>query len=177
MKKLYSIAICPPIYIIEQIRDMKNLLATKIKWYHSKNAAAHITFHNLLLDENELVILESFINNFCRTIYPFALSFTGFGSFPNGAFFLSPDEISSQILVEVMKKFLNDISLNVKQDSIVPHISIGRNLNPDQLAIAKELFSDQKVDINFLCEGLSIRRFNEQIKQYEIYKHFAFTKD
>lgn len=177
MKKLYSVAICPPNDQTELVRNMKNLLATKIKWYHSKNAAAHITFHNFLLNEYELTRLESFMVDFCRNIQSLSLSFNSFDSFSNGAFFLSPDETSSQKLVDVMQKFLNDIPFKVNQGSIVPHISIGRNLNPVQLAAAKELFSTQKIDIKFICDRLTIRKFNDQSRQYDIYKHFSFSED
>jgi hypothetical protein len=43
MEKQYAIAFHPYEEIIEKVKEIKMDLATKIGWYNSKNALAHIT--------------------------------------------------------------------------------------------------------------------------------------
>ncbi len=175
MEELYSIAICPPDYVSQQVRTMKKLLATKIKWYNSVNSDAHITFNNFHANNNKIFLIEKMLCHFTTTLIPFTLSFDNFGFFANGAFFLSPDKTSQQTLINVMKKCHSQMPFPMKYKSINPHMSIARKLNSNQLALAGELFSPMKISINFLCERITLRKFNEQIKQYEAYKHFPFN--
>ncbi|WP_348811050.1 hypothetical protein [Flavobacterium maritimum] len=43
MEKQYSLAIYPPEAVIVLIKSMKEQLATKVGWFHSKNSVGHIT--------------------------------------------------------------------------------------------------------------------------------------
>ncbi len=48
MEKLYSIVICPPAEEIQEVKRMKELLASKIKWYNSKNLEVSFYGKNLI---------------------------------------------------------------------------------------------------------------------------------
>jgi hypothetical protein len=174
MKGLYSVAICPPDEVVEQIRHYKNLLAEKIKWYNSRNAAAHITFNVFMCEENELIKWENFVASFCKEVSQFQLTFTKTDFFTNGAFFLSPDQDSRETLIELMKSFHSSAVLKPDATSIEPQISIARKLTSEKIEIATQLFAEQNIFVSFRSEGLAIRKFNEVTKQYQIYKRFSF---
>lgn len=54
-----------------------------------------------------------------------------------------------------------------------PHISIRRQLSTAQLQIGYNLFLE--VHLEFLCNGITIRKFNPEHKQYGLVETIPFT--
>jgi 2'-5' RNA ligase len=167
----YAVAISPPDTIIEQVRQLKEKLRSVIGWYKSVNALAHITFNVFQADDLMLSRWETYIAVFAAQQVPVSLQFSHTDSFPNGAFFLAPDETSALILNRMMKAFHLQAPLPAMQ-SLIPHISIGRQLTPEYLSVARHLI--READIRFVCDNLVLRRFNKSRMQYDIYKRFPF---
>jgi len=92
------------------------------------------------------------------------------------AFCLFPDESSKKVLIPIMKQFQKGKPFQPEGKSVDPHMSIARQLTPEQINVAVELFSNRSFDIKFICDNLAIRKFNPGIKQYEFYKRFDFGK-
>ena len=172
MKEQYSVAICPPADIIIVIDGMKDSLAAKIGWYHSRNSKGHITFNVFEADESEMPAIKGFLARFCRNLVAASLSFNQTGSYPNGAFYLSPDEASKDRIAKVMEQFHCSFPLQKVKKSCDPHLSIARRLKGEKLLAAAGMFSG-KQDISFLWDRLSLRKFNG--KQYFIESEFLFS--
>lgn len=99
MEKTYSIAIIPPEPVIELIKSMKEQLAKEIGSFHGKNSVGHITICEFKANEATLEIVKNRLIKLCDGLEPVEVGLTGFNSFPNGAFFMEPDEISKKKLI------------------------------------------------------------------------------
>lgn len=167
----YSVVISPPDPVIEEVRQMKQRLRSAIGWYSSVHALAHITFNVFDAGDDDLARWEAYVAGFAAQQSPLAVRLDHTGTFSNGAFFLAPDDLSDLLLIQVMKVFHQQAPFPA-QESVTPHMSIGRRLTAEQLPVARALI--RETDIRFVCDNLVLRRFNETRKQYDIYKPFPF---
>ena len=171
----YSIVFHPSETVIKAVNELKEQLSSKIGWFPSKNSLAHITIcefdYELATYEN----IKSGITTFCRYQNPFDVTFNAFENFKNGAFFIAPDTESKTKMAEIMKEIPKQIQLPVNHKSSEPHISIGRQLSAEQLKEAYNLF--QKINLNFTCEGITIRVFNTERKQYDVLETIPFLSE
>ena len=67
---------------------------------------------------------------------------------------------------------LSAVSISLAINGAAAHISIGRKLHPEDIEIAQDLF--EEVSLNFLCEKIAIRKFNDEKGQYEVIYEFCF---
>lgn len=167
----YSVVVSPPDNIIEQVRQLKQQLQSVIGWYGSVNAWAHITFNVFQADAVMLQRWEKYTARFAAQQVSSPLLFDHTDAFPKGAFFLAPDEVSELLLLRMMKDFHQQAPLSATK-SMAPHMSIGRRLGAGQLSEARALI--REVTIRFVCTDMVLRRFNENRRQYDIYKRFPF---
>jgi 2'-5' RNA ligase len=168
----YSIAIHPSPELIARIKDMKEQLATEVGWFHSKNAIAHITICEFEADAKELEKVKKQITRISDTVTPVMVNLNSFGAFPNGAFFIAPDETSKVALQPIMRQFHDALVVKTFHHSDVPHISIARRLSPAALKKAEELFS--AIEASFLCDGIVLRMLDMQLKQFRVVDSFEF---
>lgn len=70
-----------------------------------------------------------------------------------------------------MKKVQKTITLKSDHISSDPHISIGRGIEKFEQALNILNFP---LNIHFVVDAITIRKFNPEIKQYEIYKTIPF---
>ena len=169
----YSVIFHPSDTVIETVRESKEQLSTKIGWYPSKNSLAHVTICEFDCDTTTYETIKSRITAYCHYQKCFSVIFNAFGNYPNGAFFIAPDTESKAKMVTIMKEIPKQIQFHVNHKSSEPHISIGRQLSKEQLQIAYSLF--QKVHLEFLCNGITIRKFNPERKQYDIVETIPFN--
>ncbi|OXB19580.1 2'-5' RNA ligase [Flavobacterium tructae] len=172
MEKKYSVVIHPSPEIIEDIKTMKEHLATKIGWFNSKNSVAHITICEFTTDDSQLDKFKQKLFNICDTFTPFQVHLDGFGSYESGAFFIAPNEESKKSLQPVMKKTQKALLLSNLKKSSDPHISIGRKLTPENLKVASQLFTTIAMD--FSCEEIILRELDPVKKQFFVIDTFPF---
>ncbi|MCL9807024.1 2'-5' RNA ligase family protein [Flavobacterium amniphilum] len=151
---------------------MKEQLAAVIGWYNSKNSLAHITLNEFETDARELDNIRKHLMAICRYLHPEPTRFNRFDTFPNGAFFLAPDESCKEQLKAIMKEFHQGFKYKTEIKSSEPHISIGRRLKPEQITKAYALFNTPA--LSFLCDRIALRRFNPERKQFDIVEEFIF---
>lgn len=173
-KNLYSIAICLPNAADAYVREMKEHLYREAGWYASKNSHAHITINVFEADEKLIVNIENQLRAICAGMQAENIHINATGYYDVGAFYLSPDETSVKYLKQLMHGIHRQIKIADQKTSNDPHISIGRQLKPEQMQTAKRLFARRPIDLNFLCDRVCIRKFDAQIKQYRIHKEFLF---
>lgn len=172
MQNQYSIAIYPPLPIIEEVEGIKNELAAIIGWFNSKNSKGHITIGNFYADIKEVSKIKSALTTQCSSEPGLKLNFNHFESYPNGTFCILPDAGCRDSLKDLMKRIQQCITIKGSYKSTNPHITIGRKLDEDKLAIASKLFT--KVGMNFYCDRIVLRMLDDKIKQYVVVDEFIF---
>ena len=171
----YSVVFHPSEAVIEGVKELKEQLSTKIGWFPSKNSLAHVTICEFEYEIATYENIKSKIANYCRYQNPFEVTFNAFGNYTNGAFFIAPDSDSKAKMIHIMKEIPKQIQFPVSHKSSEPHISIGRQLSKEQLIEAYNLF--QKIYLNFTCEGITIRIFNPERKQYDVLETIPFLSE
>jgi len=175
MENQYSVAIYPSESVIALVKSMKLGLAKEVGWFHSKNSVGHITICEFKANDAEIEIIKNQLSSVCNTLKPVDVCLNEFGSYPNGAFFISPDKDSKNSLKPLMKKVQESLHNLNMQKSDDPHLSIARRLSPEKLEKAKSMFI--LIDVHFLCNSIVLRKFDENIKQFFVTDEFKFNNN
>lgn len=174
----YSLAIMPPPPIHEDIRGFKQLFRDATgKSYGSANADGHISLDGFDAAEADYPLILAEYIKLVSPLTPFQLNFSGFSDFDRAnfsAFYIKPTEESSnairertQVIMKAFdKKFKKQYMQKWADESKNPHMSIGRRLTREWIALAYSLFTDYEA--GFLCESFAIRKYNEKRRQYEV---------
>ena len=167
----YSVVFMPDLQTIETVKQLKLLLADKIGWFNSKNSLAHFTIFEFFEDENQEDKFCLQLDRIASEISSFNMQCDAFDWFDNGAFYIKPNAISSTKMTELMKQVLKE-STPIKKTitNTNPHLSIARRLSPEKLQTAQQLFTT--IDLEFAVTNLTLRKFDEKLKQFIIYKEF-----
>ena len=94
MQSRYSIVISPSENNIADVKAMKEALAREIGWYHSKNSLAHITINEFMASDSEIELIKKQLSRICEGLKPVAVCLNSLDTYPNGAFFIAPNEVS-----------------------------------------------------------------------------------
>ena len=175
MEKKYSIAFHPSETIIVLVKAMKEKLFEQVDWFNSKNSVAHITICEFIATDAAIEIIKNKLNLLCDTLEPFEVYLNGFDSYSNGAFVITPNEDSKTKLKVIMKKVTQSLRSLKMEKSSNPHISIARKLKPENLEIAKHLFTT--INTSFLCDTIILRKFDPTIGQFFITNTFIFNNN
>ena len=171
---LYSLVIFPNSEQSELVKSYKQLLKDHIGWFGSANAKAHIT---VIQFDNEFMLnlyLEQ-IRAFCKTVIAQNVTLNAWNSFGEKSFFIAPDKISQQYLDNLILNLHQYLGFKAK--SVKAHLSIARGLDAEKMKTAYELFQNTKVNLEFNCDAIYLRRFNEVTKQYsDIIEKISFGK-
>lgn len=176
MQNRYSLVISPSEEIIAFVKKMKDDLAKEIGWFNSKNSLAHITINEFMATESEMELIKQQLFQICDCLSPKSVCLDSFATFPNGAFFIAPNENSKKELKEIMKYVNQSFRPKTIFKNSEPHLSIARRLNPEKIAAAYHLFSEE-IQLNFICDNIALRLFNPKIKQFEIIDRFHFNSN
>ncbi|WP_348800288.1 2'-5' RNA ligase family protein [Flavobacterium adhaerens] len=173
MENLYSLVIHPPEEILVLVKTMKEQLATEVGWFNSKNSVGHITICEFTATDEIIEVIKKQIIKLCETLHPINVRMNEFGSFPNGAFFIAPDNQSKIDLKHIMKHFNKSLRLHNMKKSDNPHLTIARRLSPENLEKAVAFFT--KIDLHYDCNSVVLRQFDEQKKQFVATHKFLFN--
>ncbi|UOK41476.1 MULTISPECIES: 2'-5' RNA ligase family protein [Flavobacterium] len=175
MEGHYSVAIIPSEQVIALVKTMKLELADKVGWFNSKNSMGHITINEFKASDAVIEKVKQQLTRLCDGFKPVEVHLTGFGSYPNGAFFIDPDEDTKNKLKPIMKQINDTLIIKDLHISNDPHLSIARRLSREKLGIAKSYFTT--IDERFLCSSVVLRTFDENVKQYYISDIFPFRSN
>ena len=170
MENKYSIAFIPDDIVIDEVKKIKLQLADKIGWFNSKNSLAHITICEFT--SNEIEIIKKQISRITTTFSPFDVELVDFDSYPNGALFIKASEKSKEDLKKIMKNLTASLTIKKMYKSSEPHLSIARKLDDTKLKTASDLF--QKIELFFFCDRVFLRKFNPELKQFDVIDSFLF---
>lgn len=173
MEKKYSVVFHPSEDGIEVIKKIKLDFFNIIGWYSSCNSVAHITIGGFKANENQLTKYRQKLFKIADTLTPVQIHLDHFDAYEESrAFFISPSENSKVDLKPMMKKIQEALLISSKDRSDDPHISIGRNLAPENIQIAHDLFTT--INMGFLCYAIILREFDPIKRQYFILETFPF---
>ncbi|MGL2966915.1 2'-5' RNA ligase family protein [Flavobacterium sp. XGLA_31] len=171
---LYSLVIFPTPEQSALVKSYKQLLKEKIGWFGSANAAAHITVINFD-NETMLSLYMDQIREFGTTITPQRVTFDHWDTFGDHTFFVAPNEPSQRYLDKIIVDLHQHLGHNT--NTAHAHLSIARGLDANKMKTAYELFRNVELHLNFLVDGIYVRKFNEQTKQYsDIVEKISFGK-
>lgn len=174
----FSLAIMPPSSIAEDVRGFKLAYRNAIgKSYGSANADGHISLDGFDAAEADYPLILAEYTKLVSPLTPFELNFSGFADFDRAnfsAFYIKPTEASCDAIREhtqaIMKgfdkKFKKQYMQKWADESKNPHMSIGRRLTREWIALAYTLFSDYEA--GFSCDSFAIRKYNEKRRQYDV---------
>ncbi|MEO6287638.1 MAG: 2'-5' RNA ligase family protein [Dyadobacter sp.] len=174
----YSLAIMPSQEIAQQVVDMKQLLKASIgKSYGSANAEAHVSLDGFEAEEENYPAILAEYQRIVAGLAPFEIVFSDFGDFDHAnfsAFYIKPTDQSCDAIRErtgaVMKTFDKKLKKQFirkwADESKNPHMSIGRRLTREWIAMAYSIFNTYEA--NFTCDSFVIRKFVEKKRQYEV---------
>ena len=173
MEKKYSVVFHPSEDGINITKKLKLKLYDETGWYNSCNSVAHITIGGFKTNENQIDKYIQKLFKIADTLIPVKVNFDHFDAYEESrAFFISPNEASKIELKAMMKKINEALLISSKDRSDDPHISIGRNLTPEKIKIARELFTT--INLDFLCDAIVLREFDPIKRQYFILQTFPF---
>lgn len=174
----YSLAIMPSPEISQQVADLKQLYKKAIgKSYGSANAEAHISLDGFEAEEENYPFILAEYQRIVSGLMPFEITFSGFDDFDRAnfsAFYIKPTDGSSQAIRDrtevVMKTFDKKLKKQCirkwADESKNPHMSIGRRLSREWIALAYTVFDG--FESSFHCNSFVIRKFNEKRRQYDV---------
>lgn len=174
----YSLAIMPPPVIQENVQSFKQEYRDAIgKSYGSANADGHISLDGFDAAEANYPLILAEYTRLISPLTPFQLNFSGFGDFDRAnfsAFYIKPTEAScnairerTQVIMKAFdKKFKKQYMQKWADESKNPHMSIGRRLTREWIALAYSIFA--AYEAGFLCESFAIRKYNEKRRQYDV---------
>lgn len=174
MQNRYSLVISPPDDIIDLVKSMKLRLAKEIGWFHSKNSLAHITINEFMASESQIQDIKKELTDICDGLKAVPVYFDKFDTYPNGAFFIAPDETSKKEIKKIMKHIHQSFRYEILFKNNEPHMTIARQLKPNKIEAAYRLFPNG-IMLDFVCESVALRLFNPVIKQFEIIHRFEFN--
>jgi len=172
-KDRYSIVVYPHREAINDVKVLKDILWYKVGWYNSRNSEAHVTIAIFEANNREFDFYISYVKDFCYAEKPNFVRFDQLiASGKNGAVVVLPDKNSKPYLNDLFKRFRQGLRYKKVMNGSAAHISIGRKLHPEDIEMAQDLF--EEVSLNFLCEKIAIRKFNDEVGQYEVIYEFYF---
>lgn len=159
----FSLVIFPSPEQRDLVKSYKEQLKTKIGWFGSANATAHITVINFD-DEFALNLQLGQIREFCKTAKAQKVVLDNWSSFGDRTFFIAPNETSQQYLDKLIVDLHHFLGFKIKDAHA--HLSIARGLDAGKMETAYRLFSNTKIHIEFICNAFYLRKFNNETKQY-----------
>lgn len=170
----FSVVFMPNTHTVALVKEMKLQLAAEAGWYNSKNALAHFTVFEFLAADGAEGPYCSQLERIASQINAFNVRCRSFDSFDSGAFYIKPDTESSAHMTVIMQQVIKE-STRIKKTitNTTPHLSIARRLSAEQLHTARNMFT--RIDIDFPVNFLTLRKFDERLKQFIIWKQFPLT--
>ncbi|MDH5827360.1 2'-5' RNA ligase family protein [Sphingobacterium faecium] len=168
----YSFVFQPCEKGIQIVKSIKENLKSKIGWFHSCHSLAHITICEYHADLETLSKIKKQVAEVLKYEGSQYVYFDTYNAFRNGAFYIAPALKSKQFLKKKMEAItkINISTLLSKCDE--PHLTVGRDLNPEKLAVAVESF--KAIDLDFFCSSIFLRKYNPAREQYDIIEEFKF---
>ena len=169
----YSFVFQPCEKVIEVVKSIKESLKTKIGWFSSCHSLAHITICEYHADMDDLSHIKKQVAEVLKYEHSQYVYFDEYNAFPkSGAFYIAPALKSKQFLKKKMEAITNINFTSEFYKSDEPHLTVGRKLDQEKLAVAFESF--KAIDLDFFCSSIFLRKFNPIRQQYDVIEEFKF---
>ncbi|WP_437921569.1 2'-5' RNA ligase family protein [Sphingobacterium sp. LRF_L2] len=165
---------------IRFIASLKQLVQRLLNQrYPSCNSKAHISICKIEVSEQELQRIIGLLSERLRFEHAQHIYFDNFATFPSsGTFFIDPTAQSKAFLKNKMRKVAEEVQKVVSAKRIAePHLTISRGLDPQNLVAMRSAEEFQQIDFDFFCQGITLRKFNPTIMQYEAFLEIPFGNE
>jgi 2'-5' RNA ligase len=179
-KKLYFIALVPPIDLRDQVRLLKEEMRDRFGAGHALKSPAHITLQMpFRWPEKEEARLIGFLDTFRLDRHPFPVLLNGFDCFAPRVIFIKV--LNHRPIVDLatslklgLERVLGFRSKQVHH-GFHPHLTIAtRDLSEEAFSKAWPEYAERPFQANFLCYALSLLKHNG--KCWEIHQSFTFPE-
>jgi hypothetical protein len=85
------------------VKSIKERLAAKVGWFHSKNYVGLITIYLFTAMDTTIETVKNKLAKLCAALIPEEVSRDGFDFYPNGAFYITLDAMSKKRLKLIMR--------------------------------------------------------------------------
>lgn len=153
LSNFFFLLVSPPQKVIEDVAFFKGLVLEILDHsYRSFHSTAHLSLLQYYDSHNES-LLYTFSEQLTR-IKPFEISIDGFGAFEkNGTIYL---KITNRLPFSELSELLLG-------HAVVPHITIGRGLNPEDFQKAWKLVKNLPYKYRFTCNCVTVlKRFDNR---------------
>ena len=171
-KEKYSICFQPDHLVLEEVGQMKQTLFEAIGWFNSKNALAHITIAEFEVDQREINRIQRYLAQRCVGYAPVEVKLSDFGTYPNGAFYLTINSEAKEVLKGYGDDLFNLLKVKGAYKSNEPHMSIARKLNPAKILTAYHVLTTP--NLSYTCKEVALRKFNRSRMQYDVIATYSF---
>lgn len=169
----YSLVFQPCEKGIQLVKSIKESLKSKIGWFSSCHSLAHITICEYHADVDTLFYIKTQLAEILKFEQSQYVYFDEYRTFPeHGTFYIAAALKSRQFLKRKMEAITKIDFASELYKSEEPHLTVGRKLDQEQLAIAAA--SLKSIDLDFFCSSIFLRKFNPIRKQYDIMEEFKF---
>lgn len=168
----YSVVFLFPEEIARRIKAMKMVLKDVLTWFPSCHSDPHMTICEFVIERERLPYYIARLRAFCKKYPPVYARMDGTDTFPT-TYFVKPDDYTMSVLgryAEALVRYILGRKITWKG-----HATIGRKLNPVELAAAKALFDGMPIDFRFLCDSIYLREFDPSLGQFRVIDSFRLS--
>lgn len=178
MKKLYFIAVFPPIGLLEKIKTIKEEMRKRFNTSHALKIPAHITLQPpIRTNEEEEPQLIATLAACAEKQHPFEIELSGFGSFPPRVLFIqvksSPELTNLQEEIKKEIKAFDKEKPRHENQGFHPHINIASSdLSKESYFEAWQEFKSKEFEASFITGSFLLLRHNG--KSWQSIEEFHF---
>lgn len=184
-KKCFSFVIRPNDTVISRVQEMRDQMGDSGK--KTENISpAHIPILEFEAFDQELELLNDYVVSFMEQFTPQDISFAGFDALQpspgrdNGILFFNPDKKSAAYIQQIATSFYENFPMKDRTWvylSQKPSMSLASGLSKNRLMAARQFFIGMKLaSLSFPCQGLSLREFDPEIRDFKYVKTYSFEK-
>jgi 2'-5' RNA ligase len=178
MNQRFFIALLPPDFIKDEVRQIQSDFDSRYSSKATLKAPPHITLiAPFELSKNRVESLQVELEKFAKTRSPFMINLSGFAAFPPRVIYLDvvPNPVLTNLYADIAATLANILSIIDPYASrpFVPHMTVAfRDLTPDNFERAWSEFRDRKINFEFEANNLTLLAHDEQ--QWNVLSNFAF---
>jgi 2'-5' RNA ligase len=181
MNQRFFIALLPPDFIQDQVRQIQYDFKARYSSKAALKAPPHITLippFELSSDRIEQLQIE--LEKFAKTRSPFTINLSGFAAFPPLVIYLNvaPNTVLPDLYTNIAATLANTLDIIDPYASrpFVPHMTVAfRDLTPENFELAWAEFRDRKIYFAFEAINLTLLAHDEQ--KWNVLSNFTFPEN
>ncbi|MEO8148479.1 MAG: 2'-5' RNA ligase family protein [Bacteroidia bacterium] len=172
-QKEYLLIISPSESVKKKIYDIKKDFGVKFKSNHALHSLAHISILGKRLKEEHENSFMKRIETVCKDYRPFEIKLNGFNGFPSHTIYT--EVTKNDYLQHLHYDLLESLSLSSRM-TFTPHLTIARQLKPNQFEAALPEYLSKSFHQSFVTESLLLMKREGEFTRYQKVTEFRFGR-